>query len=312
MTATVSTRLDHLGVVAHDVDRLVALYRKLGFSVSDPVELKNGAASLGQDSAHFVFNDTYVELTAPHADVADQHLQPYLQRHEGLHLVGFDQGGAEEAALYYQQSDLGHVDVQESDRDTGHGIAKFKWFKLPDAFCDGAFSFSVEHVTPELVFHADATKHQNQATALISATMVVDDMDEAFGQFGKLPGVDLRTFAIGRIVVMGDQRLIFVEPSGFEALFANVDLHETPYCAAMAIRTNSLAAVKSLLKENGVPCQPWGDRAVWVHPDYTGGPVLQFMDADERRDTPRFMPGRPGRAPQPIGEGFLTPDDGHD
>jgi len=306
-TATVSTRLDHLGLISTDVAQLSALYRKLGFDVSDAVELTTDDNGLGQDSAHLMFENSYLELTAPHSNHPDHHLAPYLNRHPGCHSLGMQHGPADAGAAFYDEAGFEAVEIHHSEREAHGGTAKFKRFQLPEEFCDGAFSFAVEHLTPDLVYTGQPQAHANQVTDLISATMVVDDMEASFSQFAKLPGSDLLTFAIGRIVILGEHRLIFVEPSGFNALFADVDLKPSPYCAAMAVRTTSLQAVKDLLSQNGVPYRPWGELAVWVHPDYTGGPVLQFMDANERRDTPRFMPGRPGRPPQPIGEGFGIP-----
>ena len=63
-------QLDHIGFLTASLEHSIAAWRRLGFSVTSPRVLWQTAGaetvprSLGQSSAHVMFNRTYLEITA--------------------------------------------------------------------------------------------------------------------------------------------------------------------------------------------------------------------------------------------------------
>ena len=94
MTGTrCSMNIDHVGLLGPSIDELVSEFSGLGFSVVGPAELvgMNEAGepvSLDQHSAHIMFDEDYVELTAVEAHAGENHhLARLLDKPAGLRLI---------------------------------------------------------------------------------------------------------------------------------------------------------------------------------------------------------------------------------
>ncbi|MCB2107377.1 MAG: VOC family protein [Rhodobacteraceae bacterium] len=88
------TTIDHVGLVGRAIAPMVEAYRRLGFEVTTPADLMQpgpdgNPVPLGQVSAHAIFANTYVELTAVLDPGQGNHLDNWLARHEGLHILAF-------------------------------------------------------------------------------------------------------------------------------------------------------------------------------------------------------------------------------
>ena len=73
--------LDHIGILGSDITEMVNAYRSLGFHVTEPERLNAGAGGdFGrQYSAHVMFENTYIELTAVEDCQSEHHLAPYMR-----------------------------------------------------------------------------------------------------------------------------------------------------------------------------------------------------------------------------------------
>jgi catechol 2,3-dioxygenase-like lactoylglutathione lyase family enzyme len=94
------TTIDHVGLVGRDIHKMVAAFRGLGFTVTEPAQLtqpdpEGNPVPLGQLSAHVIFPDTYLELTAVEHPGQGNHLDKWLARHEGLHILAFRAANAQ-------------------------------------------------------------------------------------------------------------------------------------------------------------------------------------------------------------------------
>jgi len=280
--------IDHVGLVGNDIAALIAAYERLGFTVSAPKPLMQpapdgkGDAPMGQVVAHALFPDTYIELTAVRHHGQGNHLDNWISRHEGLHVLAFR---ADDVAVSWRDMvNAGVVlgPLREANRQVKAGktigTARFKWFEIPDSIAREGFVCAVQHLTPELAFPPSMPDHPNGAVGLRSVTMVVTDMDEAFARYNRLPGTVKRSFAIGRIIALKDQRLVVLEPKGLSALYPGAAQYKPPYLAAYAIAVKDIAATKDYLTQAGIPFNIWGTEGVWVDPAHTGGAILAFID----------------------------------
>ena len=167
--------LDHAGILGSDIDVMVTAFREIGFVVSDPQELMGRdpggePIGLGQWSAHVLFVDSYIELTAVPERSPQHHLARYFELGDGPRLILFATGDAKAeqsrlAGARTHDVPLRPHEVQRASRTdarTGEE-ARFSWFGLDaDAFPEALVAF-VEHRTPELVFRAPRGGHPNAA-----------------------------------------------------------------------------------------------------------------------------------------------------
>lgn len=281
------TTIDHVGLVGRVIGPMVAAYRKLGFNVSDPVPLmqpnpEGDPRPLGQVSAHIIFPDTYMELTAVLNPGQGNHLDNFLARHEGLHILAFRSMDAERTWSELDAYGVVMPPMRAASRDVNmggkRGTADFKWFQIPDSIVAEAFACVVQHLTPELVFIDSMTNHANGALGLRGVGVVVDDFAAAFARYERLPGAERKAFAMGRAIMFKNQRMTVIQPKAFRALFPSAAAPDAPCIAYHAITVADIGATRAHLTQAGVPFQPWGADGVWIGPELAGGSTLVFVD----------------------------------
>jgi catechol 2,3-dioxygenase-like lactoylglutathione lyase family enzyme len=281
------TTIDHIGLVGRNIEAMVATFRQLGFMVTNPVQLTQPGPDgnpipLGQLSAHVIFPDTYLELTAVENPGQGNHLDPWLARHEGFHILAFRAENATQS--WNEMAAFGVVmpPIRVASREVNaggvRGIADFKWFQIPESISREGFSCIVEHQTPELVFIKSMMAHDNGATGLRGVGALVDDLDEAVSRYQRLPGAEVKPFALGRYIVLKTQRFVAMTPRGMGALCPGAQLPSPPCFAAFAIRVKNIANTCAFLTQRGVPFQVAGEQSIWLKPEQACGAVLLFID----------------------------------
>lgn len=163
--------LDHLGWLGPDLQRLVAVFQGLGFRVLGPVPLQSGAARHpdAQWSAHVMFRDTYLELTALSADAVGHPLHRWRAEPPAVRLVllrAYD-AAAEHARLAATGWQLS--EVQHAERRLAYGaqgVARFRWFGLREEPWPGTLLAWVEHLDRAALFDPDVTVQPNTVYAI--------------------------------------------------------------------------------------------------------------------------------------------------
>ena len=83
--------VDHVGILGASASRMAECWRRLGFHVVGPADLKSGARGdeqeLGQRSAHIMFPGDYIELTSVNPPRPDHHLARFFDRPLGIRLM---------------------------------------------------------------------------------------------------------------------------------------------------------------------------------------------------------------------------------
>lgn len=158
--------VDHIGVVSRSIDDLVTGFRSLGFKVSTPTPLMAQAPDgrileMGQESAHIVLRNFYIELSAPAPSCTTNHLLPLLKEFgSGVRIVAMACDNAERAYDQLLPTGLQLSPLQNARRlvpfITG-AEARFRWFSTESgARILSAITCWVEQLTPEFVFHPAA------------------------------------------------------------------------------------------------------------------------------------------------------------
>ncbi len=182
--------LDHAGFAARRLDGLCRQLRDSGFAPTAPQPLlgrdaAGQAVDLGQRSAHCVFRRTYVEVTATSAAV--NHLQPFLSRYEGLHILALRAADLDRVRARLAAAGFAPTPVQLATRYVNygerHGEARFRWFMLPAVVMPEALVCVVENLSPELVYQAAVCEHPNGTSDLRAVQALVADLNEAAGRY---------------------------------------------------------------------------------------------------------------------------------
>jgi hypothetical protein len=276
-----SAAIDHLGVVGRDIAIMIDAYVRLGFSPTEPVPLMGmideQPTPLGQDSAHLIFADSYVELSGVTSTDPAHHLAPWLKRRKGLHILalGSDDAVASHSALESHGLDV--PAVQDAGRHvtygTHHGDAAFKWFKAPDALGDEGFVCLVEQITPELVFQPPENGHPNGALGVTGVTILSDSPAESLKRFEAYPGVTGRT---PHSLSFSHQTLSFLNPNELADQFGIFDGMTSPAFAGFTMRVEDLETTRAVIKETGVTVHDHENGDLWVNPTDACGTLLIF------------------------------------
>lgn len=274
--------IDHLGVVGRDIAAMASAYRRLGFAPTDPVPLmgeQNGEpVPLGQDSAHLIFADSYVELSGVTSTDPNHHLAPWLARRHGLHILalGSADAGASHAALADAGLDMPAVQSAGRHVDYGskHGNAKFRWFMVPESLGAEGFLCMVEQVTPELVFQPPDGGHPNGALGVAGVTVLADNVDDAMTRYQTLPGAH----ADGpHTLRFGTQFIDILDPKTFTERFGGIDI-QPPALAGFTVRVDRLDQTADCLENNDVTVHSDHSGDIWVGPDEACGTIVVFAE----------------------------------
>lgn len=186
--------IDHVGLVGPDIHRTVAEFRALGFRVTDPVELMGAGPdgqekSLDQQSAHFIFGSTYVEISEVTRPGPNHHLAAWLDGEPAIRILilrAADIDAAREQALASGQNPTAVGRASRVLHYAGGAAARFRWLALPPKSFPEALCGYVQHLTPELVFFKEMNAHPNGAVELTGMTLEAADADDAARRFGLL------------------------------------------------------------------------------------------------------------------------------
>lgn len=164
-----SLPLDHIGITGFDMDALIKCYGQLGFQITPRNKLMGRDSSgntidLGQESAHIMFADSYVELTAVTGNLNGHHLADYLAQFTGLQIIALATHDAESTWRKLGNSASDISPPQEAQREVLYGnggVAQFRWFQIMKQSFPAALICYVEQVTPEVVFQPAVSVHAN-------------------------------------------------------------------------------------------------------------------------------------------------------
>jgi len=275
--------LDHVGLVAPELDALVARYRALGFSPTEPRPLlrldpATGASlPIGQSSAHVVLESGYVELTQIDGASRDHHLARWAARHFGLHILAI---GVEDIAPAHERCTSAGVPVRAPSRagraieyGSRRGEAGFGWFMLEPAASPEGLLCVVRHETPGLVHQREVEFHPNGALALEGVYVVTAEPHDVERRLAIVTGArpaEAGSIALGRCWIR------WLSPAGFAERFPGAHVPAAPCLAGFAVRVADLRRARAAVAPGLVAPAPAPGGGFWVDAPHAGGCVVEF------------------------------------
>ncbi|MCB1362900.1 MAG: VOC family protein [Rhodobacteraceae bacterium] len=289
-----TAELDHIGIVGPDLDALEAAFGRLGFRVAPRCELvaldeNGGATPMGQVNSHLVFGDSYVELTAVRGDRSAHHLRDAIARYWGLHIVVLRTADADaQQARLKRGGSLAPAPAlagRHVSYPGGSGLARFRWFRIPEAEFPEAFLCEVEHLDRDLVFDPALNDHPNGACGLASLSLCCERPQETARRLGDIVGSQARPGDGEWIVDAGAVQVRMLDAAGLAARFPGVTAPGLPWLAAFAVHSRDPGQSAAFLDAAGIAATSGEDR-IWASPDRAGGVIVEFLGANSRgRDT---------------------------
>ena len=273
----VTLPLDHVGLVGPDIEAMIAAYAALGFTVTPRQELMGRDSSgqllpLGQQSAHVMFRETYIELTA-FAPRPDHHLMPYAQRYDGIHILALASDDAQASHRQLAETGIAPQPVAEAARDVVYGKtgqAQFRWFAVaPDDFPEGLVCVG-DQAPPDLVFPASAMAPTNKARAIPSLYVSAEDKADTATRYGKLAAA-LETAGAPCALQSGDAawRRRFALPEA---------IAPAPGLLGIGIRVSDLAALRAALAASDATLLTDSADEIVIAPHHACGALLRFHE----------------------------------
>lgn len=272
--------IDHLIVMAGDLDRSNRLWKLLGF-----VTTPRGFHDSGGTANHLIMlEQTYIELLGM---VVRQQTSPYrYMMEEAPGLWGIALRGSAEAAFRFWTS-LGldvaaPASLSRAVEVAGRSErARFQITMLARAPEVPFLIFCCEQLTPQFVWQPDRPPHPNGALTLKEVVLIVED-DRAQRQFelilGRSAFIDSSRSAM---IHLGDCRIVFLCEADFVRRFGAAAAFRSgarPTIAAVTIASADLEGARSEARHAGVPVLPTL-RAGFIETLRDEGVVVEWVTA---------------------------------
>ncbi len=278
--------LDHVGFAVRDLSPLLKCMQTLGFTPTEPKPLlgvdpdSGQARSLGQDSAHLVLRSGYIELTAVPDPAAGNHLEAFLRRYQGLHILALHADDPAKARDRLIQAGVPVTPLAQASRRIEYGErtgeASFSWCMIePGAFDAGLLCVMRGH-TPELIYQPAVQQHANTAFALRGVTLLSAEAPRHAEIFARLTGQVSYREAGAWIIPLraGELRIYALEDA--PELHASTAAGRHPCLSGVTIAVRELAVLQRVLEQQSVAFDRQG-AALLVRPAAAGCAVLEFV-----------------------------------
>jgi hypothetical protein len=268
--------IDHVVVLARDLDAALDRFARLGFTVSPR---GRHSEHIGTANHTIMLRDDYVELLGVlRPTEANARWRAALARREGLDTIALrTQSAARTAAELAALGFPGSAPLHFSRPIEGGKEAAFNVTLFPPEATPQLNVFVCEHLTRASVWLPELMEHANGAVALASVTVVSDDLDGLPGAYERLLGAGRATRSDDDVVVdTGSAPIRFSRQEVFAGRYPGIRLVEAapPYPAALGFRVRDLTATKRALA--GVHTIELGP-ALCVPPEGACGVLVEFV-----------------------------------
>ena len=255
------TGIDHVFLLANDLDDAARRYAALGFTLSP-----RGLHSAAKGSANYtiMFPRDYFELLGiitPTEGNASRR-ETLEKMGQGLHAIACRIGDAEAAASALTALGIETRDLNSFERPVplpsgGTGTAAFSTVSFSPSEVPLGTVFMFQHRTPDTVWLPELLTHPNTACGLGSVLAISEDPLADGERFARL-------WAHGRVMASAggatvdtgadSAPLSLLTPSVMAQLYPGIDLKATPRGAFTALRVQvaDMAAAKSCVEAAGI------------------------------------------------------------
>jgi hypothetical protein len=226
-----SLYLDHVSHFVPDLDAAARALEALGFAVTPVSAQVTQDGPAGAANVCVMLERGYLEFLAPTADTQNAaRLRDAMRRYPGVHLACFGTPGADEEHARLAAHGFAPPPVVELRRETQTGRARFRVVRAsPDAMPEGRVQF-VEHLAPEVIWHARWLLHGNGVKGLACVFVVAEEPFAAAARWAEFAA--LLPAPAGRFAHLRADRgsVLIGGPAEWEALFGE----EPPAAPALA------------------------------------------------------------------------------
>jgi Glyoxalase-like domain len=282
------TRIDHIMICVPDLDRGVAMYRRLGFDVQ-PGGVHPGR---GTHNAIAFHREDYLELLAVRD--ADEYrraggggLLDFLAAGGGLRYIALqsDDLAADVAAMRGRDVDV--TDVTDGERKTPDGRT-LRWRSASLGPRNALPVFFIQHLTPLAERRGGGGEHPNGVQGVERVYIDVQDVGSAAETYARVLGMPKPKIQRGA-VIKADMAVFDLGPTG---LTVAQPMEPGPAADALARRgpgpfqalhrTRSMEGAGKWMADHGVPppargIRNTGEEAMLVGPEHTGGLYVGFV-----------------------------------
>jgi long-chain acyl-CoA synthetase len=285
--------LDHVGVVARDLEAARAVFARLGFHLA-PRSVHSGSTRPGGPVEPWasgnhcaMFHRGYLEVAGLVSDTGYSTIGRYIERYQGTHLVAFAGGTAD--AMHRTLASRG-IEAQAPralERDAAYGAAGTETRRArfsnvyvnAEEFPEARFIF-IEHHTPDVIWQDHLLDHPNGVTALRELGFASADPGATVERLGRLLGVAAVPDAAGFCFRLPHTMVKVMSAQAWEARLPGAAPLPPPAPVYIGFAVRSLAATRAYLESAGVPLVD-APGAVWVLPQHAGGAALMFSEEEE-------------------------------
>jgi hypothetical protein len=287
--------IHHIGLIASNMDALVARYEKLGFAftpLSMPsIVLRPGGAPepLGAGNRCAIFSNNYLEVLGvvdkPRWDSITKEqrgpfdIDPPLARYQGLHVLHFGAVDIEIVRARCVPHGIPCSDIRlfqrPVDTPSGSQTMKAKYMFFPQAGNLPSLTQVAQHLTPVLVLQARYMKHRNGAKSVAETIICAGDPDDVAQQYARYAGREVERKRDFHIVDLGHSRIVIVGPASLGAVLHGAVPPTLPFLAGFTVATESVDTTRQILRAADVPFAEHGGRVI-VAAEYAFGSAILF------------------------------------
>jgi catechol 2,3-dioxygenase-like lactoylglutathione lyase family enzyme len=277
--------LDHVVILARDLDRAEAQLRQLGFR---PTPQGVHSAHMGTANTTVVFADgTYLEaLAVMHPTDNNLAVRTVLAEREGPYGLAFKTDDAGAAAAEFAKAGIGPGAALDFARPValpaGPREAAFRVARTDPRHTPGSWLFVCQHRTPQVTWRADHLEQANAACGIAEVIGIAEDLASISDSYGRIFGgrVNFREREVA--IAAGNARITFLPPPAFAARFApfgDAIGAISPRLGALRLRTASLGRTREVLSASDVAATATVDGTFLVAPKHACGTILEFAAA---------------------------------
>jgi hypothetical protein len=279
-------KLDHVGVVAANIEKGVAAFERIGFKLT-PRSFHSGSITPGGPvvpwgSANHcaMLRNGYLEMLA----VVDPNLhssaRALIAKYEGTHIVAFNCDKADEAMRMLKErgaTATGPINLQRGLEVLATGrsaTAKFLNIYADSGLYPEARFLIIEHVTPELLWQPEYLDQPNGAIGLEEVFLCVDDPSAVLGKLKQLVGGEATPDSLR----LSSGSLFVLSPAELKKRIPGAADIRTPFVAGFTVTVADIDKTGRLLRDSKIDVVA-GKDALWVGAEDVCGAAVCFKQA---------------------------------
>jgi hypothetical protein len=281
--------LDHHGHFVPDMDAASAALERLGFTLT-PYAAHTMRTAPGEEpkpsgtgNRCIMLRESYIEVLCAvgHAPMAQQ-LRTAVDRYTGIHLMAFTTPDAEAHHARLTEAGFEMQPLVHLTREVEGGILRFSVVRmLPGQMAEGRIQF-LTHNTPGLLWREELMDHPNKVVSMTDVVMASADVAGATARFQRYLGIAPKACNGGARFTFGRGSLTILTPEALEAVLPGIAIPDLPFIAAYSLRSEDLAATRTLLTSNRIEIDELGSDAFRVDPLPALGSTMIFTQGNAK------------------------------